>query len=465
MKPRLQFFLSIPLLLFITYLLVMTPLMGRKKGYTVDATPSFHLTKAIVQTGAFFPPVPVKQGYIYSIVYIPFYGLGSVAANIFSLVPVEWVQRKCMCWMNTVITALQLCVLALILKNLRFSKLAQAAIPLLYGFSTIAFAYARYDYNKCLAGLLILCALWSLLRDRHNQEFFWALLCGVFVGVLLTLRAELGIIAIPCLIGIVWGGIYQGRWLKSTIAFALPVILGGLFFSLYNWMYWEGRIAGGYEEGFVLNPLPALAGFLFSPGKSLFYFNPVLILLPLIVRRFYAHNHFDFFVWGSVLLLPFLLYCFWGNWWGGWGWGPRHLVPLIPLMVIPLAWIVDHGSRVGKILLCALAVLGLLVQWAGTCVDFSDVLLMLKNADVWEQDTLWEQETIWTPVYSPLFHHFRVLISIPLQRWDYGWITLSQQLNPTYYYLMFISWLIACGVCLSSLFHAALKANKYNAEK
>src|SRR5690554_6537198 len=90
---------KIPILLILFYLILMTPLMGRKKGYTVDANPSFYITYAIVETGNLFPPVSVKQGYFYSIVYTPFYLLGKsihlISPDTF---PAGWIERKLMCW-------------------------------------------------------------------------------------------------------------------------------------------------------------------------------------------------------------------------------------------------------------------------------------------------------------------------------------------------------------------------------
>ncbi|MBZ0255364.1 hypothetical protein K8I31_04850 [bacterium] len=114
--------LRLALLVAALYLVFMTPLLGRKLGYTVDATPSFQLTRVIVSEGTLFPDVKVKQGWLYSIAYLPFYGLGTLLhATVFSSQPLDWVQRKCMCWMNMVFAAMTLGLIARTLGRLGYS--------------------------------------------------------------------------------------------------------------------------------------------------------------------------------------------------------------------------------------------------------------------------------------------------------------------------------------------------------
>ena len=186
----------LPILMAAFYIVLLTPLMGRKNGYTIDATPSFQLTKTIVATGDFFPPnLRVKQGYIYSIAYAPFYIIGDAVTSIIPNVDADWARRKCMCWMNTVITALTLSVLSLTVRRLGHSRRAQLFVPILYGCSTMAFNYARYDYNKCLAALLLLLCFYQALQFADRKRLWNALFCGISLGLLASLRLELAIAA------------------------------------------------------------------------------------------------------------------------------------------------------------------------------------------------------------------------------------------------------------------------------
>lgn len=420
----------LPLLLGLFFLLFVTPLLGRKVGYTVDATPSFLLTQAILSEGVLFPQeISVKQGYIYSIAYIPFYLLGTALHPLFPDLPIEHTQRKMLCWMNILITALTIALVARALARLGFGKSAQAGVAALYGFGTLALFYARTDYNKSLAGLLLFSAFYVFLRFAQTRSNLDALVLGVVCGCLIALRLELGVV-IPILLGFAWRE--AKSWRPVAIALA-PVVVLGAFVVFYNWLYWDGAVAGGYEGGFSANPFPGVYGFLFSPGKSVWVFCPPLLLLPLLIRPFSYQVRVFFIPWALTCAAVFLLYSFWGNWWGGWGYGPRHLVPLLPLLALPLAAAFSNNVeqppsavRFQAIsppawlmpVMLFLGLVGLVVQLLGALFDFNDIILTLMNRGVTESQLIWE------PIFNPILHHMLALQYQPIERWDIGWVAL-----------------------------------------
>ncbi len=426
----------LPVLTALFYIVCMTPLMGRKHGYTVDATPSYQLTKTIMETGVWFPDdLKIKQGYIYSIAYIPFYALGDALSAFSPDQNAEWIHRKCLCWMNTVITGLTIFLLSMVIHLLGYSKKARILLPLLYGFSTLAFNYARYDYNKCLATFLLLLTFYFALRCIYENKTFHAMASGAALAVLATLRLEMAIV-VPLLIWIFYAleGTTAAR-IKRTTVFLVPVLTGVACVLLYNWFYWQNDIAGGYKgEGFQTNPFPGLIGFLFSPGKNIWLFNPVFLVLPFALRHFQSSHKDIFKLWSDFVLLPFVLYCFWGNWWGGWGWGPRHLVPLIPLLVIPLAEIIDGEFRSIKVGLGLLFVCGCIVQFLGGVIDFCDVIYTL------ERNGVKESSLVWMPIWNPVVQHINFFRHLPLDSWDYGWIGVKNYLPFSQFLVMLCLW-------------------------
>ncbi len=436
-------YITVPVLLALFYIVLMTPLMGRKNGYTVDATPSYQLTKTIVSVGDWFPDqLRVKQGYIYSILYIPFYGLGEMIASWNPGVEADWIRRKCLCWMNTVITGCTIAVLSLVIRRMKFSRIAQIGIPLIYGCSTMAFNYARYDYNKPLAGFLLLLAFYYLITGMEKRQTIYAWGTGIALGLLLTIRLEMGVVLPAFLLGwILLSGSIIDR-LRRGAALLFPCILGIAWVLIYNRMYWSGEVSGGYEGGFSINPFPGLIGFLFSPGKNIWVFNPVFFLLPVTLRLF-RNQRVDLFpYWLGIVLPIFGLYCFWWNWWGGWGWGPRHLVPLLPFLMLPLTVIVDCGSREYKIALGGLFLLGMIVQFLGSIIDFNDVILALMRSEVTEP------ELIWNPVWNAVVQHTLFFENIEVLRWDWGWMGMISSLSLTTVLAMLMLWvgiLVALG--------------------
>jgi len=88
---------------------------------------------------------------------------------------------------------------------------------------------------------------------------------------------------------------------------------------------------------------------LFGVEKGLFVYNPILLAsllaFPLLWRRWLA----EAMVVLAVFALHALVYAGWHDWRGGVAWGPRFLVPLLPLLVLPLApllaWLGDADHR------------------------------------------------------------------------------------------------------------------------
>ncbi len=124
---------------------------------------------------------------------------------------------------------------------------------------------------------------------------------------------------------------YFLRYLLWAAAVAVP-------FVLYNWSLYHAPLPPYYSEfeRFSLATfLPASIGTLFSPGRGLFVFIPILsvsiagVALKLRRRTF---NWLDAFV-GVILLLTWLTLAVWPIWWGGWSFGPRMFTDTMPYWI------------------------------------------------------------------------------------------------------------------------------------
>ena len=342
--------------------------------------------------------------------------------------------------MNTVLTGATVALVSLILRRMGYSRAAQATLALIYGFSTLAFTYARYDYNKCLAAFLLALAFDFLLGLLHQPTHRNLLGCGFALGALAALRLELGPLALPFAFALARA---EGGWRRSgkkLVLLFLPILAALAFIFFYNRLYWAGQVSGGYEGSFTWNPTTALSGFLFSPGKSVLLFNLPLLLMLFCLRPFAAKVSKVWLPWLAAMLYILLVYSFWGNWWGGWGFGPRHLVPLLPLAVLPLAEAFDHGTTPQRRTLFALAGMGCIVQLLGAAIDFSDVInVLMKNGFT-------ELQLIWSPWLNPVWMHFQFLSYRPFALWDFAWIPFFS-LYPLWIPLSLAClWLILLGV-------------------
>jgi hypothetical protein len=124
-----------------------------------------------------------------------------------------------------------------------------------------------------------------------------------------------------------------------------------------------------------------LRGLLFSPGKSLFLYSPWLLLaVPGAVLFLMRHRWHGF----SITVFPALVILLYGmklGWHGG-SWGPRYLVPLIPLLSLAAApaiqWCLQRGRR-GALALALLALISTGVQLVAVGKDPEQYAAMVRE--------------------------------------------------------------------------------------
>jgi hypothetical protein len=116
-----------------------------------------------------------------------------------------------------------------------------------------------------------------------------------------------------------------------------------------------------------------LWGLLFSPGGSVFLYSPVLI--PAVVALVRLRGRSPRLVWQLAALAGMftLFYAQMASWAGGRSYGPRYLVPFLPVLCVPLAaWMADLTPRPRRWVMVCCAV-SVLVQVPGVLVDFAKV--------------------------------------------------------------------------------------------
>jgi hypothetical protein len=190
----------------------------------------------------------------------------------------------------------------------------------------------------------------------------------------------------------------------------------------YNSARFGTPLASGYasESGLFITPLAVgLYGLLLSPGKSVLLFAPPLLLaIPggaLLWRRGRADLAL---LCAGLFLSHLLLYAKWGEWQGGGVWGPRFLLPVLAVGMLPAAllWTTDHRrpmkhlsprggwaagrwSVVGRLAaVVTLALLGLIGNLGGVLLNFGTYL-----------NTPGGEDKIYRVAGAPLLAHWRIL--------------------------------------------------------
>jgi 4-amino-4-deoxy-L-arabinose transferase-like glycosyltransferase len=346
-------------------------------------------------------------------------GLGtSLAALPLTWLALQWPQlgnvQTAMLTMAFV-TALTGALLFLYVRQLKFGQAVALGVALLYGLATMAWVYARYLFSESLTGLALLAAALFLLRYRDGGRSVDVLLAGSCLGVtVLTRLNDALVIALFALLLIAYawqrGERTLGRLVGLLALMGVPVLAALAADGLYNYLRFGNPLDTGYlfgqREQFSTPLFTGLYGLTFSPGRGLFWHNPILLAAlagwPALVRRHRAEG----LLAAGVGLYYLLFWSLWYLWWGGHSWGPRFLVAALPFAILPLAPVLETAARAAsavayrRIVVVGLGVLAMLsvaVQLLGVVVDFN-----LYLEDIYAELGLYHPATLFDPAYSPL---------------------------------------------------------------
>jgi len=307
---------------------------------------------------------------------------------------------------NSFVTALTASLLLVWLAELGFGRRTSLLSALGYGLGTIAWVYARMFWESSLLALVFLAMVWAAWRAVYRPAPWprsgWLLLGGLAGAVSVTLRFEAA--AAVALVGgyLLWSEwanrrmahVGSGRGLAGCILRAalyfVPTGLAVLALLAFNLARFGSLTETGYTQELLFRaPWVGSYGLLFSPGRGLFITSPLLVLLFFGLRPAWQRLPRAYF--GLIAALGLFYWLFYGSWfaWGGtWGWGPRFLLPILPLLMLyvayPLEWAFAVSTRprwLARWGMAALFALSLLVNFLGIAVDFNEYFLRLGRND------------------------------------------------------------------------------------
>ena len=220
-----------------------------------------------------------------------------------------------------------------------------ATIALVYALGTPSFStssQALWEHGS--AQLFVAATLFLLVRARADERR--ADLAGLTLSLAVVSRIANVALAVPVAAYVAHAHL---RRLPRFVLWALPPLAGLL---VYQRVYFGSALRHGHE-GFLAAhvwraPLwEGLAGLLVSPGRGLFVFSPVLVLVLPGMALAWGRGAPLLFRYLTVSVALFtLLYAKFIYWWAGWVYGPRYFADLGPFLCVllcPVVWAL--GSR------------------------------------------------------------------------------------------------------------------------
>ncbi len=258
----------------------------------------------------------------------------------------------------------------------------------LFGAATLALPYSRWLFREPLMSLF---ALWSFaltfeLRQRIQAQrpvrwHAFALVVSIF-AMLLTKQA--GLLFIPGLLVSLTPPVkFIRRFVPVGILLFIALLLFLIALAILNPDFGDDR----YSLSRWLNPAnlglshmaESALGYQISPARSFWLYSPIL-LFAFVGGAALLKRETKWLVYGIVL--AFLLSsAFYGAlrlgayWSGGWGWGPRYMLPMVPLamlLVLPVIERLPSASRWQRIAFAAVGIVSVAIQLIGIALPYTD---------------------------------------------------------------------------------------------
>lgn len=248
------------------------------------------------------------------------------------------------------------------------------------------------------------------------------------------------------------GGAERARLLACAAGPPLAVLAAHVAHNHALWGTFLDSPMVAQRRGFTTPLHVGLAGFLLSPGASVFLYSPPLLLAIRTLPAFWRERRAEC---AAVLAsaLSLLLFCAgFGLWHGLWSApGPRYLFAATPLLLLPLGrWLDAHAGPRERRLLFGLAVAGVAVQLVLVLSRWSAVIRILD----YHQSVLRSGfDFLFVPGQSPILGSARAVAEGELDAWLFGLATGFDGAagSPAAAALLLALWALALGFAVSRL--------------
>jgi hypothetical protein len=344
-------------------------LFTRPTPESYDAQIMFQVTQSIVDHGSF----AVHQDTLGMNTPYSVFGIGM---SLLMALP-YWVAERLhqspgafvMAVNAAVVSAIAVTVFALGLAT-RATALQSLAASALTVFGTLLLPSVATGFSEPSVALAIALGLIGVQTNRP-------VLAGAAAGFALLMRVDSAFLVVPVLGVAAW--VAGARSWQAALRFSAGLMPAVIVTAAYDTLRFGAPWRTGYFYATFNHPLIAgLYGLLLSPAAGLFIYVPLLPIA--LVGLFLAMRRLPLLASTALALLAvrILVYAVWFEWSAYWAWGPRYLVPAMPVLAVGLLEVCRRWSGlhlgVKAALALVLAVSGL-VQVVGAAVGYEHAVM------------------------------------------------------------------------------------------
>jgi hypothetical protein len=294
---------------------------------------------------------------------------------------------------NQVMAALGCLVFFRLLVYLGISLVGASLSTLALAFATFLPVYGRTAWSEGLQASCFIGFYSALLRLKDDPGRKTGVWFGIWVGLLINTKYVFVLVLPGAVLFLAYHGWCRGQWRRLFRAAAWSALPGALLLAVILWYNWARTgastnsgyptVAGLTQTVFRENLLYGLWSYFFSFGKSIFLYDPPLLIsvlaIPLVIRR----NRGT--LWALLLTASPIVYLYskFVYWSGDWCWGPRYILFVVPPMLVPAAFLIDeylrHRRRIALSVCLVVILIGGAVQVAGASQYWDSYIRVSKS--------------------------------------------------------------------------------------
>jgi hypothetical protein len=331
----------------------------QERRLTIDSYYNTQGTETIDRAflnGHYYSDKAIGTSIIGALFYAPMYMFMKLTGYELSLLQIKYILTFVVVGLPSAFAGSLVYVLCETISGSRLrAYLATLAVTL----GTMCLPFSAIFFGHQLAGALLFISFFLIFNLKLvpdlRQKPAYLFLIGFLLGAAFLTEYTTAVIILP--LGLYYCYILRERlswrWIRLTI---LPPVLGPfitmIILMIYNTLAFGNPFTIGYEhlgnqfqesmsQGFLGISWPRLDVLFyltFHPAQGLFWQSPVLLMA--MVGFIYLWRDKRYRLEGIIVLIAFISYLLinagYYMWWGGWSFGPRHLIPMLLFLSIPL---------------------------------------------------------------------------------------------------------------------------------